>query len=475
MAYSPTRLSLFLALALIGLSVFALWDASLVLPWALAAGGVILVVAFDAFLLPRSPSLRLERQMPAEVGVGAPFKLRLTLVNDDDGAVQGALYDMLVPGIAVRDSLIADRASADSPISDERSPKLGSPLDPLPFSLAPDEQAAWSFELFAEDRGQFTLGPATVDLVGPLRLMRRIVRLSAPATLSSIPGVEILRSNELILRAARDADAGITRARGIGHGGEFESLAPYVPGDPPQSVDWKAYARTGHLAVRRYIPERRRHIMLACDAGRLMGTRLSAPGGFGGQPRAGEMRKVDLALESLTLLAAAALQRGDLVGLIIFDGEVQSLIPPRGGSGQLARIVRASLAVKPRHTETSFTPAFAALNQALPRRSLVVLATDFDNEAQGWELQRSIAQISRRHVAMVAAMRDPVYHATVAADVQDVPGAYRQLASLTLLEERQQILSRIHATGVSVIDAEPAELTGPLLNMYGRIVTGGRL
>jgi hypothetical protein len=37
------------------------------------------------------------------------------------------------------------------------------------------------------------------------------------------------------------------------------------------------------------------------------------------------------------------------------------------------------------------------------------------------------------------------------------------------------ILSRVHGTGVHVIDAEPAELTGPLLNLYGRIVTGGRL
>ena len=68
------------------------------------------------------------------------------------------------------------------------------------------------------------------------------------------------------------------RAEGIyytsGRGGEFDSLAPYVPGDPPQAVDWNAYARTGQLAVRRYVPERRRHIMLACDAGRLMGTRV---------------------------------------------------------------------------------------------------------------------------------------------------------------------------------------------------------
>jgi uncharacterized protein (DUF58 family) len=417
-------------------------------------------VLLDSLLL-RKPAVRLERKLPAEVGVGAPFTMKLALTNEGNGSIRGAVYDMLPPGL---EGPRPSSASGRREVLERR--------DALPYSLAPDEQAEWTFELVAEDRGSFTPELATVVMTGPLRLMRRIVRLSAPATVAAIPGVEILRSNELILKAARDADAGVTRARGIGHGGEFESLAPYVPGDPPQSVDWNAYARTGQLAVRRYIPERRRHIMLACDAGRLMGTRLRQ--GSGGQAR-GHLRKVDLALESLTRLAAAALQRGDLVGLVIFDGAVRNLIPPRAGSGQLARIVRASLAVQPAHTETAFTPAFVALNHALPRRALVVLATDFDNEAQGWELQRNIAQITRRHVAIVAAMRDPVYHAAVAADVHDVQGAYRQLASLTLLEERQTILSRIHATGVHVIDAEPAQLTGPLLNMYGKIVTGGRL
>ena len=410
----------------------------LFMPWLAVTLGLLVVIVVDALLLPRKGSVVVTRKLPGEVGVGANFQMRLSIANESNRHVSGRIYDVLPT-------------------------ELEGPRDALKFSVSPDEIETWTLDYQSMDRGQYELGDVTVVAPGPLRLMRRILRVQAQATVAVIPGVEILRSNELILKAARDADAGITRARGVGRGGEFESLAPYVPGDPPQSVDWKAYARTGTLAVRRYIPERRRHVMLACDAGRLMGTRVDG------------QRKVDLALASMSRLAAAALQRGDLVGLIIFDGEVQTLIPPKAGSGQLARIVRASLGVKPSHTETAFTPAFVQMNHALGRRSLVVLATDFDNEAQGWELQRNIAQITRRHVAIVAAMRDPVFHATVAAEVNDVSDAYRQLAALTLLEERANILSRIHATGVHTIDAEPEDLTGPLLNMYGRIVTGGKL
>lgn len=414
----------------------------LFLPWLAVALGLLVLIGVDALLLPRRTDVQVMRQLPGEVGVGAEFQMRLSVANVGRAHLSGRVYDVLPP-------------------------EFEGSRDPLRFSVATDEMETWTLPYRATDRGSFELGAVTVVAPGPLRLMRRVLRLEAPATMAAIPGVEILRSNELILKAARDADAGITRARGIGRGGEFESLAPYVPGDPPQSVDWKAYARTGTLAVRRYIPERRRHVMLACDAGRLMGTRVEVDGV--------ELRKVDLALASMSRLAAAALQRGDLVGLMIFDGEVQTLIPPRAGSGQLARIVRASLGVKATHSETAYTNAFVRMNLELGRRSLVVLATDFDNEAQGWELQRNIAQITRKHVAIVAAMRDPVFHATVAQKVDDISGAYRQLAALTLLEERAAILSRIHAGGVHTIDAEPAELTGPLLNMYGRIVTGGRL
>lgn len=442
MSYSPTRFALLLAFVPLGMAIVVLAEPQLFLPWLAVTVGLLLAIGADALLLPKKGGLDVTRQLPGEVGIGADFQMRISIANAGRSHISGRLYDILPA-------------------------QLDGPRDALRFSVSADEMETWTLDYTATDRGEYKLGRVTVVAPGPLRLMRRVMRLDAPASVAVIPGVEILRSNELILKAARDADAGITRARGIGRGGEFESLAPYVPGDPPQSVDWKAYARTGTLAVRRYIPERRRHVMLACDAGRLMGTRVEVDGVA--------LRKVDIALASMSRLAAAALQRGDLVGLVIFDGEVQTLIPPRGGSGQLARIVRASLGVKPSHTETAYTNAFVRMNVELGRRSLVVLATDFDNEAQGWELQRNIAQITRKHVAIVAAMRDPVFHDTVAAKVEEVPDAYRQLAALTLLEERQTILSRIHAGGVHTIDAEPSELTGPLLNMYGRIVTGGRL
>lgn len=438
MSFSPTKILLLAAGALVVLALGIFVVEELLLLWLLGCLTLALLVTGDLLMLPRRDDLVLRRELPAECGVGLEATHTLTLTNEGRRDVRGRLWDVLPEA-------------------------LEGTRRPVEFALAPGQTGRFDQRLKVHDRGRYELEHATFEAVGPLRLMRRVVRLGARATLLGIPGVELLHDNRLLLAAMRDADAGVNRARGVGRGGEFESLAPYVPGDPPQSVDWKAFARSRQLAVRRYEPERRRHVMLCCDAGRLMGGRV------GGQ------RKVDLALAALARLAAASLQRGDLVGLMIFDQGVRTLIPPRAQAGQLARLVRASVEVKPSHGETAFTPAFVAMNHALARRSLVVLATDFDNQAQGWELQRNIAAISRKHAVIVCSVRDPVYHQAVEAEVAHLGDAYRQLAALTLLEERHRILQRIQQAGVHTIDAEPQEIAGPLLNLYGRIIHAGAL
>lgn len=438
MTFAPTKTMLALAAVLLALAALAIAVPELVLAWVSGVLAVALLVGADVLLLPRRDDLTLSRTLPAEAPVGGEVALKLRLNNEGARAIQGRLWDQIPSA-------------------------LDGSREPIAFRLEAGKAADAALKLVVQDRGQYTLDHATFEAFGPLRLMRRVVRLSAPASLLGVPGLELLRSNRLILAAMRDADAGVNRARGIGRGGEFESLAPYVPGDPPQSVDWKAFARSGQLAVRRFEPERRRHIMLCCDAGRLMGGRV------------GGLRKVDHALAALSKLAAASLMRGDLVGLMVFDQAVRVLIPPRASGGQLARIIRASLQVKPTHSETAFTPAFVAMGHALARRSLVVVATDFDNEAQGWELQRNITAVRRRHAVVVCSVRDPVYHETVAREVNGPDDAWKQLAALTLLEERAAILGRIQQGGVHSIDAEPQELSAPLLNLYGRIVSSGAL
>ncbi|MCA8946872.1 MAG: hypothetical protein KDB29_11645, partial [Planctomycetes bacterium] len=200
MGYSPTRLALMLAIAPVALAVLVLAQPSLFLPWVAVTVGLLVLLGVDALLLPRRGTLELERHLPTEVGVGVPFQMRLTVGSDSGFRVGGRLYDILPP-------------------------EFEGSRDALKFSVNPGEEETWTLEYKALDRGKYDLDQATLVTAGPLHLMRRVLRVEAKGSVSIIPGVEILRSNELILKAARDADAGLTRARGVGRGGEFESLA----------------------------------------------------------------------------------------------------------------------------------------------------------------------------------------------------------------------------------------------------------
>jgi uncharacterized protein (DUF58 family) len=74
---------------------------------------------------------------------------------------------------------------------------------------------------------------------------------------------------QLLLEARRQVDglyAGGHRTRSHGSSLEFAEHRLYVPGDDPRGIDWRAYARSDRLVVRRYHEERRLPVRILIDA-----------------------------------------------------------------------------------------------------------------------------------------------------------------------------------------------------------------
>lgn len=70
--------------------------------------------------------------------------------------------------------------------------------------------------------------------------------------------------------AARRGHAGRTLGRGAGASLEFEDRRGYVPGDDLRHLDWRAYARTDELLVRRYREEIQPRVEIILDLSRSM-------------------------------------------------------------------------------------------------------------------------------------------------------------------------------------------------------------
>lgn len=168
------------------------------------------------------------------------------------------------------------------------------------------------------------------------------------------------RAGQLELSARRVVEglyAGRHRSPQLGPASEFADHRPYVPGDDLRSIDWRAFARSDHLLVRRYREERDLPLVLALDT--------SASMEYGEPPKS---RWATLAAAALGLLAC---DQGDRVRLC----SPGALGPERGGpAGATALCDELS-----RLRFAGAGDGAALLEEAgrrLERRSLVVLLGD---------------------------------------------------------------------------------------------------
>ncbi|HTL05223.1 MAG TPA: DUF58 domain-containing protein, partial [Gemmatimonadales bacterium] len=178
-------------------------------------------------------------------------------------------------------------------------------------------------------RGKAVAGRLHLRVLGPLGLAWRQGRRELPWATVVYPSLRAAALRALPAQAQRRREAGFRNIRRIGEGKSFESLREWVPGEETRSIDWKATARRGKLMARQYEDERRQHVMLVLDAGRLLTAESDG--------RARLETAIDAALE----LAHAAVRQDDNVGLLVFADEVLHFVPPARGRRALRQVLDA--------------------------------------------------------------------------------------------------------------------------------------
>jgi uncharacterized protein (DUF58 family) len=182
---------------------------------------------------------------------------------------------------------------------------------------------------------------------------------------------------------------------------EFDESRPYVPGDDVRHFDWNATARTGEPFVKRFREERDQTLILLLD--------VSASMAFA----SGGRTKAELAAQASALLAAAAGRVGDRVGLVAFGAGVVRELRPRRGDAHVFALVRSAVEVSRNPAGgTSLSAAFARLPALATHRAIVVVLSDFRDEAlagfatPGGPRARLVAT-ARHHDLVAMVVHDP--------------------------------------------------------------------
>ena len=87
--------------------------------------------------------------------------------------------------------------------------------------------------------------------------------------------------------------------------------------------------------------------------------------------------KMNVITEISAVLSFSAIQNNDKVGVILFSDKIEKFIPPKKGKQHILRIIRELLYFRPENRKTSVTEALRFLSNAIKKRSIVFLISDF--------------------------------------------------------------------------------------------------
>lgn len=375
--------------------------------------------------------LRVERGVDEKLSLGQPNPVTLTLRNAGH----------LPLCVTVRDS---------PPWSFEASP---GPEHSLTVG-AGHRASSWTYSVTPPAKGDFAFGDVFVAYPGRLGLTVRQARLPLAQPVKVYPNLREMETYELLARRGRLQQMGLRNARLRGGGSEFESLREYVPGDEYKKIDWSATARRGKLITRQYEAERSQNIVLLLDTGRTMLQPVQ------------KQAKLDFVVDTALMLAYVAAASGDKVGLMSFDADVRSWLPPAKSKAQVYQILEHLYNLDARLVESDYQEALQSLATRWRRRSLVVLFTDLVDPDSSAQILEAIPMVERLHRVVCVTVSDPNIVGSARLMPETAGDVYRKAVATQVLQERRQAITVLRRRGVWTIDSPPQDLSADLVNHY---------
>lgn len=335
--------------------------------------------------------------------------------------------------------------------------RLGLPVQ-LQIGAAAEQRVTYRVRPLS--RGEHGFGQVYMTLPSPLRLWQRIVHAGEPQRVRVYPDFAAIAGYLALVSDRRTIRVGIKSTPRRGEGLEFHQLREYRQSDSVRQVDWKATSRRRQLISREYHEERDQQVLFLLDSGRRM------------RSRDGELSHFDHALNAMLLLAYVALRQGDEVSALAF-GANRRWIAHLRGVGAVSRLLNGVYDV---HSGPQAADYVGVAEEAMARhrkRSLIVLMTNVGDEDH--DLAAALRLLRRRHVVLLANLREAALDQALNEPVDDLDGALNYGGALYHLARRRALTRALRSQVHLLIDARPAELPTRVVNGYWQIKRSGAL
>ena len=166
-----------------------------------------------------------------------------------------------------------------------------------------------------------------------------------------------------------------------GRGMAFSEVREYQYGDDIRNIDWNVTARFNHPFIKIFEEERELTVMLVID--------VSGSHQFGTSQRL----KKTLMAELAAVLAFSAIKNNDKIGAILFTDRVEKFIPPKKGRQHTLRVIRELIEFEPQHQTTNISEGLRYLTNAIKKRSIAFVISDFINT----NFENALSIANRKH------------------------------------------------------------------------------
>ena len=175
-----------------------------------------------------------------------------------------------------------------------------------------------------------------------------------------------------------------------GSGLEFDDVRPYQYGDDIRTIDWNVSAKGHGTFVKTFKEEKEQTIYFILD--------VSASQTIGAEGST----KLDVAKEICGVLALAGAKESSQIGLICYSDVREEAVKPAKGMQQAHEVIARLIRLKPASLKTNLKKALAFALNAIKRRSVIIMISDFIDEG----FYPNLKSLARRHDLVIIQIYD---------------------------------------------------------------------
>jgi uncharacterized protein (DUF58 family) len=430
---------------------------------------VLALAVYDAAMLPSPATIDVERRFENSPVLGEPAQITIEITQSSNQILDMRATDALHPNV-----------------------------DPMPATsrllVYPWDPARASIHCTPNTRGDILLGKVFLRYRGALKLVERWAAADLEQSIRVYPPMErspedtalyLIRIRQIALQKRR------LRLRGLGR--EFESLREYQLGDELRNIAWPATARRGKIITREFTTERSQQVWIVLDAGRLSRTAfelrrrphpagslhapadVSATGELDAEELLLTVTQLDQASGAAVALAQTVMQAGDKAALLVYGRRVQQQLLPASGAAHLRQFVDSLSQVHAEFSEADHLSGTARLKHLQRRRGLILWITELADSARRPEVVDAAVDLARRHLVLLVLLVHPELDQLARREPKTVEEMFVSTAATEILERRREVIARLRAQGVLVVETSPGSVKADAINQYLEVKARGML